>query len=334
MGSLGEEQQPQVAEDCMGFLQLLSNGTVLRSKSIDLITQQIPLTNHQTVLFKDSICHKPNNLHLRLYKPVSAAATSTTTLLPVVVFFHGGGFCFGSRSWPLFHNFCITLASSLQALVVAPDYRLAPEHRLPAAFEDAEAALMWLRDQAVSGDSDHWFEDGARVDFGRVFVVGDSSGGNMAHQLAVRFGSGSIESTPVRVRGYVLLAPFFGGEERTKSEDGPSEAMLSLDLLDKFWRLSLPKGATRDHPMANPFGPTSPSLKSISIEPMLVIVGGSELLRDRTKEYAYKLKNMGGKKVDYIEFENEEHGFFAHNPSSEAAKQLLPIIGEFMDKLL
>ncbi|CAF1789382.1 hypothetical protein Bca4012_046817 [Brassica carinata] len=326
MGSLGEEQ-PQVAEDCMGLLQLLSNGTVLRSKSIDLITQQIPLANHETVLFKDSVFHKPNNLHLRLYKPVLVSNRT----IPVVVFFHGGGFCFGSRSWPHFHNFCLTLASSLHALVVAPDYRLAPEHRLPAAFEDAEAALVWLRDQAVSSDCDHWFEGGPGVDFDRVYVLGDSSGGNIAHHLAFRFGSGSVELSPVRVRGYVLLGPFFGGEERTKSEDGPSEKKLNLDLLDKFWRLSLPEGATRDHPMANPFGPTSPALESISIEPMLVIAGGSELLKDRAKEYAYKLKKMRGKKVDYIEFENEEHGFYNNSPSSDAAQQLLRIIGDFMD---
>ncbi|XP_013722546.1 probable carboxylesterase 15 [Brassica napus] len=332
MGSLGE--QPQVAEDCMGLLQLLSDGTVVRSKSIDLITQQIPLANHKSnVLFKDSIYHKPNNLHLRLYKPASASNRSAASLLPVVVFFHGGGFCFGSRTWPHFHNFCLTLASSLHALVVSPDYRLAPEHRLPAAFDDAEAALTWLRDQAVSGEGDHWFEGGPGVDFDRVYVLGDSSGGNIAHHLAFRFGSGSTELSPVRVRGYVLLGPFFGGVERTKSEDGPSEALLSLDLLDKFWRLSLPEGATRDHPMANPFGPTSPALESASIEPMLVIAGGSELLRDRAKEYAYKLKKMEGKKVDYIEFENEEHGFFSSNPSSDATKQLLRIIGNFTDNL-
>ena len=233
MGSLGEEQ-PQVAEDCMGLLQLLSDGTVVRSKSIDLITQQIPLANHKSnVLFKDSIYHKQNNLHLRLYKPASASNRSATAHLPVVVFFHGGGFCVGSRTWPHFHNFCLTLASSLHALVVSPDYRLAPEHRLPAAFEDAEAALTWLRDQAVSGEGDHWFEGGPGVDFDRVYVLGDSSGGNIAHHLAFRFGSGSTELSPVRVRGYVLLGPFFGGVERTKSEDGPSEALLSLDLLDK-----------------------------------------------------------------------------------------------------
>ncbi|CAN8298437.1 unnamed protein product [Cochlearia groenlandica] len=328
MGSLGEE--PQVTEDCMGLLQLLSNGTVLRSKTIDqTITQNIipHTTNQETVLFKDSIFHKPNNLHIRLYKPISSAAS--TALLPVVIFFRGGGFCFGSRSWPHFHNFCLTLASSLNAFVVSPDYRLAPEHRLPAAFEDAEAAVTWLRDQAVDGD--RWFESGPGVDFDRVYVVGESSGGNIAHHLAFRFGSGSTELRPVRIRGYVLLAPFFGGEERTDSEAGPCEALLSLELLDKFWRLSLPKGATRDHPMANPFGPTSPSLELITIEPMLVVAGGSELLRDRAKEYAYKLKNVEGNKVDYIEFENEEHGFYSHKPSSNATDELLRIIGKFMN---
>ena len=85
--------------------------------------------------------------------------------------------------------------------------------------------------------------------------------------------------------------------------------------------------------MANPFGPTSPALESASIQPMLVIAGGSELLRDRAKEYAYKLKKMEGKKVDYIEFENEEHGFFSSNPSSDATKQLFRIIGNFTDNL-
>lgn len=97
--------------------------------------------------------------------------------------------------------------------------------------------------------------------------------------------------------------------------------------------MSLPNGATRDHHMANPFGPTSPTLESISLEPMLVIVGGSELLRDRAKEYAYKLKKMGGKRVDYIEFENKEHGFYSNYPSSEAAEQVLRIIGDFMNNL-
>jgi len=70
------------------------------------------------------------------------------------------------------------------------------------------------------------------VDFDQVFVVGDSSGGNIAHQLAVFLGTGSPQLHPVRVRGYVLLAPFFGGSARTNSEAG-SEPFLNLDALDR-----------------------------------------------------------------------------------------------------
>jgi pimeloyl-ACP methyl ester carboxylesterase len=79
-------------------------------------------------------------------------------------------------------------------------------------MDDAVSAVRWLQRQALSqSGGDAWLSGGA-VDFGRVFVAGDSSGGNIAHHLAVRFGIGSTEVEPVRVRGYILLAPFFGGE--------------------------------------------------------------------------------------------------------------------------
>lgn len=95
------------------------------------------------------------------------------------------------------------------------------------------SALRWLKGQALGGSTggDAWLS--GTVDFDRVFIVGDSSGGNIAHHLAVLFGSGSFEVDPVRVRGYVLLGPFFGGEVRTKSEEGPPEGLLNLEILDR-----------------------------------------------------------------------------------------------------
>ncbi|XP_010519985.1 PREDICTED: probable carboxylesterase 15 [Tarenaya hassleriana] len=326
MGSL---PRPHVTEDCMGMLQLLSDGTVLRAETLNLISK-IPnktstLQHDRSVIFKDIVFHKPNNLLLRLYKPNNHQPNHK---LPILVFFHGGGFCFGSFSWPNSHNCCLKLASELNAMVVAPDYRLAPEHRLPSALDDAQVALVWVRSQSRGEGTDVWFESG-EVDFDRVYVVGDSSGGNIAHHLAVRLGVGSPGLRPVRVRGYVLLAPFFGGEIRTKSEEGPDEALLNLDILDKFWRLSLPKGATRDHPIANPLGPTSPRLEPWSLDPILVIVGGSELLRDRASDYADKLKKMK-KKIHYLEFKDEEHGFFTNDPNSDVSEQVLRAVERFM----
>ncbi|KZT75726.1 putative carboxylesterase 15, partial [Dorcoceras hygrometricum] len=149
-------------------------------------------------------------------------------------FFHGGGFCIGSRTWPNCHSCCLRLSSGLQALVVAPDYRLAPEHRLPAAVDDAMSSLEWLRDQALLSNSggDEWFANGG-VDFDRVFIVGDSSGGNLAHHVAVQLRRGSPELAPIRVRGYVLMAPFFGGTVRTKSEEEGPELLLNSEILDR-----------------------------------------------------------------------------------------------------
>lgn len=311
----------------MGFLKLYSDGSIFRS---DEIKFQVSAIEDNSVNFKDCLFDKKFNLFLRLYKPQNTT-TQYKNKLPVIVFLHGGGFCFGSRTWPHVHNCCMRLASSLQAMVVAPDYRLAPEHRLPAAVDDAVEAVRWLQRQGLSlkegNNSDVWFN--GDVDFDRVFIVGDSSGGNIAHHLAVRFGSDPVDIEPVRVRGYVLLAPFFGGVVRTKSEEGPPELTLNLDLLDRFWRLSMPVGESRDDPLANPFGYKSENLEQVKLDPILVIVGANELLKDRAADYATRLKEMG-KDIKYIEFDGCQHGFFSHDSYSKVADEVINILKRFM----
>lgn len=100
--------------------------------------------------------------------------------------------------------------------------------------------------------------------------------------------------------------------------------------LSRFWRLSVPIGGTRDHPLANPFGPESPNLEAISLDPILVMVGGKEIMKDRVKDYALRLRELG-KKVDYVEFEGKEHGFFTNDPiSCEVANQVLQLLRSFI----
>ena len=114
-------------------------------------------------------------LAARLYDSASAGAPPR----PVVAYFHGGGWVQGDLE--THHGLCARLALRARVLVVAIDYRLAPEHKFPAAVEDCLAAYRWLRAHASSlgGDS------------ARVAVAGDSAGGNLSavvSQLAARAG--------------------------------------------------------------------------------------------------------------------------------------------------
>ncbi|EOY33249.1 Alpha/beta-Hydrolases superfamily protein [Theobroma cacao] len=308
-------------DECRGVLRVYSDGSIWRSPKPSF---NVPVDDDGSVVWKDILFDPVHNLQLTLYKP----ASSSSAKLPIFYYIHGGGFCIGSRAWPNCQNYCFRLSSELQAVVISPDYRLAPENRLPAAIEDGFMTVKWLQAQALAENPDPWLTDVA--DFSRVFICGDSAGGNIAHNLAVQLGAGSSDLAPVRVRGYVLLAPFFGGTVRTRSEaEGPKDAFLNWELIDRFWRLSIPIGDTTDHPLINPFGPVSRSLEHLNLDPILVVVGGSDLLKDRAEEYAKRLKDWG-KKIDYVEFEGQQHGFFTINPNSEPAKALMLIIKRFI----
>lgn len=312
-------------DECRGVLRVYSDGSIWRSPKPSF---DVPVDDDGSVVWKDVLFDPVHNLHLRLYKPAASPSRSSDKL-PIFYYIHGGGFCIGSRAWPNCQNYCFKLCLDLQAIVVSPDYRLAPENRLPAAIEDGFVAVKWLQAQALDENNpDSWLTDVA--DFSKVFISGDSAGGNIAHNLAVRLGAGSSDLTPVMVRGYVLLAPFFGGTTRVRSEaEGPKDAFLNLELIDRFWRLSIPIGDTTDHPLINPFGPVSRSLEHLKLDPILVVVGGSDLLKGRAEEYAERLKKWG-KKIEYVEFEGQQHGFFTINPHSEPAKALMLIIKRFI----
>jgi acetyl esterase/lipase len=332
MASSAEPSAPRVVVDeCRGVLFVYSDGTVERRAQPGFST---PVRDDGSVEWKDVEFDAAAGLGLRLYRPRDRGGRRRR--LPVFFYYHGGGFCIGSRTWPNVQNYCLRLAADLGALVVAPDYRLAPEHRLPAALDDGAAAVLWLAAQAReeddgAGGGDPWVAESA--DLARVFVSGDSAGGTIAHHLAVRFGSpaGRAELAPAAVRGYVQLMPFFGGVQRTRSEaECPDDAFLNRPLNDRYWRLSLPEGATADHPVSNPFGPGAPPLEGVDIAPTLVVVGGRDILHDRAVDYAARLKAMG-KPVEVRDFEGQQHGFFTIDPWSDASAELMRVIKRFVD---
>ncbi|KQK20796.1 probable carboxylesterase 15 [Brachypodium distachyon] len=331
-----------VVENLFGLLRVLSDGTIVRSPDPPAFCPKTFPSEHPSVQWKEAVYDKARNLRVRIYKPTMAAhAEKQKQKLPVLVYFHGGGFCLGCCTWANTHSFCLRLAAGAGALVLSACYRLAPEHPLPAALYDAAALLTWLSAQqlhssAAAGDdnADTW-SLAEVADFGRVFVTGDSAGGTLAHHLAVSSGPGGKAALVVRddvtvnVKGYVLLMPFFGGERRLPSEEAESTRLMNRDTLDRFWRLALPAGATRDHPLANPFGPDSPGLEPVALPPVLVVAAGQDMLRDRVVDYGERLKAMG-KPVKLVEFAGEPHGFFTLDPWNHATGELTRLVRRFV----
>ncbi|TVU01458.1 hypothetical protein EJB05_53085, partial [Eragrostis curvula] len=317
---------PHVVEDCFGIVQLLSDGTVRRSTDYSHLPDLMGnVPSDLPVEWKDVVYDATNVLRLRMYRPSPWGGGKR---LPVIVDFHGGGFCIGSFELPNFHASGLRLAGELPAVVLSADYRLAPEHRLPAAHHDAESVFSWLRTQ---GQADPWLAESA--DLGRVFVSGGSAGGNISHHIAVQFGTGRLALDPVRLAGCVMLWPYFGGEERTAAEaaspaDGGDE--WGAAQLEQMWRLALPAGATRDHPAANPFGPEStPLAEAVAFPPALVVDPDQDVLHDRILDYVARLK-AAGKTVEVVAFPGQGHAFFVFRPWGEASDELVRVIRRFV----
>ncbi|KAI3459427.1 hypothetical protein Pfo_016090 [Paulownia fortunei] len=144
--------------------------------------------------------------------------THPTQKLPILVYYHGGGFCLGSAFSFLSHRYINILSAEAGALIISVEYRLAPEHPLPTAYEDSWDALKWVCSHVL--DQTH-FEKAEWItnhgDFSRVFIGGDSAGGNIAHNIALRAGSESLPGN-VKIVGAILSHPYFWGSNPIGSE--------------------------------------------------------------------------------------------------------------------
>ncbi|OEL29819.1 Tuliposide A-converting enzyme 1, chloroplastic [Dichanthelium oligosanthes] len=267
---------------------------------------------------------------VRLYLPPAAAAAEggASKKLPVVVYVHGGGFVAESAASPHYHRFLNELAAACPALCVSVEYRLAPEHPLPAGYEDCLAALKWALSAA-----DPWVA--AHGDLARVFVAGDSAGANACHHLAIH--------PDIRaLKGAVLIHPWFWGSEAVGEEPrDPAFRAMGAGL----WFFACPGTSDMDDPRMNPMAPGAPALGTLACERVLVCAAEGDFLRWRGRAYAEAVAAArggglgvgteeaggGGGGVELLETEGEGHVFYLFKPDCDKAKEMLDKIVVFIN---
>ena len=238
-------------------------------------------------LVKDLAADGPlGSIPLRLYRPADAAAT---TRLPVLVYFHGGGWVIGDLDT---HDvLCRQLTAESGASVISVDYRLAPEHKFPAAVDDAWAATRWVVAHAAE----------LNVDAERLAVGGDSAGGNLAAVVALL----SRDQGGPAIRLQALLYPVTDSNTETGSyRDFAEGFLLTRESMKWFFNHYVSNEADVADWRVSPL--RAPSLAGLP--PTLIVTAGFDPLRDEGEAYAKRLR-AAGVSVDAICFGGMIHGF-------------------------
>ncbi|XP_047983052.1 probable carboxylesterase 17 [Salvia hispanica] len=268
-------QEKKIITKVTGWLTLFDDGSVDRTWSgppeVKFLNDAVPPHDHFIDGVATADVTSPDGLKLRVYLPEKHETDPEE--LPVLLHFHGGGFCITSANWHVYYAAYTRLARTARAIVVSPYLRLAPEHRLPAAVDDALAALRWV--------------SGAGGYPGRgVFLVGDSSGGNLVHEVAVRAGEEGIP-----VAGAIPVHPGFCRAGRSRSEvENPETPFLTVEMIDGLLAMGLPEGATKDHPITCPMGAP---LEGVELPPYLYCLAEQDLMWDTQMEFYEAMKRAG-----------------------------------------
>ncbi len=222
----------------------------------------------------------------RLYTPTVAPRDRTGLL----VFFHGGGFVYGdldSHDAP-----CRFLAERAGVRVLAVDYRRAPEHPFPAAYDDAVASVRWAFENAES----------LGVDPDRIAVGGDSAGGNLAAGAAI---AAALEGLPLAFQ--LLVYPLTDATHETRSMDLFADLGLYLTrgYIDVAESSYLPDLRDRTDPRVSVLFEKIPE----GLAPAYLATAGFDPLRDEGEAYA-RLLSEAGVPVELRRFPDLIHSFF------------------------
>ena len=247
----------------------------------------------------------------RIYMPTRLRKANG--LAPGLVFFHGGGWVIGDLDS---HDVvCRKLADEGELMVVSVDYRLAPEHKFPAAVDDAIASTKWIAENAKKFG----------IDASRLMVGGDSAGGNLAAVVAISARDGNGPD----IAGQVLIYPAIDFAMTHPSHREPETSILLTHSVILWFRDHYLNGAADVGDWR-----ASPARAGtlIGLPPAYVLTTGADPLRDEGDEYARRLKEAGVA-VTHRTFPGQFHGFFTMGKLLQQANVAAGEIGVWLKAL-
>lgn len=243
------------------------------------------------------------DLGIRIYRPVDPGQAT-----PCLLFFHGGGWVIGTIDT---HDLaCRALCEATDATVVSVDYRLAPEHRFPAAPDDCEAATRWV--------AEHGAEIG--VDGSRLAVCGDSAGGNLAAVVTQRCRRGPA----IAAQALVYPATDMSDQTRPSLIDNAEGYLLTAKAMEWFYGHYIDDEAEVTNPDASPLHGDLAGLP-----PALVLTAEFDPLRDEGQAYAQALVAAGGE-AEHVLYDGQVHTFFTQVGFMEASADAISRVADFV----
>ncbi len=286
--SSGERARPSVQERRQSLAKLMQ---FARAEASDVVTREGVLPG------------RAGDIRYRLYAPASGGE-----LAPGLVFFHGGGLVAGSIE--THDRVAAALAQATGCRLVSVDYRLAPEHRFPAAVEDAIAATEWVAREASA----------LGIDADRLVVGGDSAGATLAAVVC----QNAMEMGGPTILAQCLICPVLDFEETSPSRDAFAEnhlierLTLEADLADY-----LPEGADPADIRISPLRATRLS----GLPAAIIHTAEFDPMRDEGNAYARKLL-AAGVAVEHVCHDGMIHNFHAMGAILPQARLVLSQIGE------
>ncbi|MEH7158890.1 alpha/beta hydrolase [Neobacillus drentensis] len=228
------------------------------------------------------------DIPIRVYYPKDANATNN----PALVYYHGGGWVVGNIE--SHDNICRALTNLANCVTISVDYRLAPEHKFPAAVIDSYAAVQYVYEHAEK----------FQIDRTRIAVGGDSAGGNLA---AVVANLAKEKKTP-EICFQLLLYPStnLGGEPSVSMKENAEGYFLTKGTMEWFRDCYLNSEQDKLNPLLSPYL----NEEFNGLPPALVITAEYDPLRDEGEDYAKRLAEAGVE-VESVRYDGTIHGFIS-----------------------